>query len=164
MLLNLWYLSHFIYIFRWVQVNRLGNDSQTDELQDTMLKGELAWLSTYLGDTLTCTLIKVGIMYSLVICNSCQASFCKSMLVRKLPFYWLVVELLVYFTFHVHFWIVSRWKSWQCHSDRWASKDNAEKIASVAFFILRKQFNSHFDQGQNHVFSCNIQFMPRIFV
>ena len=99
-----------------------------------------------------------------VIYNSCHWAFCKSMLVRKLPFYWLVVELLVYFTFHVHFWMVSRWKSWQCHSDRWASKDNAEKRASVAFFILRQQFNSHFCQSQNHVFSCNIQFMPRIFV
>jgi len=93
----------FHFHFRWFQANRLGNDSQTDELQKTMLKRELAWFSKYFGDSLTCTLIQVSIMYSLVIYNSCQGSLCKSMLVLKLYFYLLVVELVVFFTFHLHF-------------------------------------------------------------
>jgi len=34
----------------------------------------------------------------------------------------------------------------------------------VAFFILQRQLNLHFDQGQYHAFSYNIQLMSRIFV
>ena len=93
----------FHFHFRWFQSNRLGNDSQTDELQKRMLKGELAWLSTYFVDSLTCTKSKVSIMYSFVIYNSCQGSLCKSMLVLKLYFYLRVVELVVFITFHLHF-------------------------------------------------------------
>ena len=50
----------------------IGNATKTDELQKTMLKGELAWLSSYFSDSLTCTLIKVSIMHSLVIYTLCH--------------------------------------------------------------------------------------------
>jgi len=34
----------------------------------------------------------------------------------------------------------------------------------VAFFILQRQLNLHFDQGQYHAFFCNIQLKTRIIV
>jgi len=34
----------------------------------------------------------------------------------------------------------------------------------VAFYILRRQLNLYLEQGQYYVFSCNMKFMPRIFV
>ena len=60
--------------------------------------------------------------------------------------------------------MISRGSPWQRHEDRRTSKDNAERRASMAFFIIQRQLNLHFDQGQYHVFFCNIQLMSRIIV
>jgi len=66
--------------------------------------------------------------------------------------------------FHFYFKMISTESPWQRLSHRWTSKDNAERKYIVAFYILRRQLNLYLEQGQYHVFSCNIQFMPGILV
>jgi len=74
----------------------------------------------------------------------------------------LIIELQLYLLFltcifHTSFTfkMTSKGSPWQRHCDRRTSKDNAERRASLSLFILQRQLNLHFDQGQYHVCSCN---------
>ena len=117
-----------------------------------MLKGELACLSSYFSDSLTCTLIKVSIMYALVIIAKYATNLCEKVSIiccrviyhyvtdlcvnrcyfLSLPAIFMLLELVIYFIFFQFF--------------RWFEVDrlgNATRLKLVLVIFVQSRPWSH---------------------